>query len=932
MTEVVIVEAVRSPIGRRNGGLSTVHPADLLGTVLTELIDRSGIDPAEVGQVVAGCVSQVGEQSFNIGRTAWLSAGPAPHHRRHHGRHPVRVVAAGHQPRHQPGRLGRGRRGRRLRRRADAPGADRVELVEEAGPRRARSPRRTSPTTSSRPSSRAPSASPTSGASPGPTPTPSASPPSSGPPPAWAEGRFDGQVVAVDAPDLDDEGKPDRHHPPGRARRGPARDQPRGAGQPQAGGPPRRRAHRRQLVADQRRRRRRADDDRREGRRAGPHAAGPGRRHVPGRRRPRADADRPHRRHPAPARAHRHGHRRHRPVRDQRGVRLGRAGLAARGRGRPRAHQPQRRGHRPRPPARRHRRVPRHQGRSTSSSAPTAPPPSSPCAAAAASAPAPSSSASDRRRRGRRPPPCPRARLAARPPPPVVPPEVRHGRRAAPSSRPVALARCPSWRPPPRRWVLAAAVGLAVLVALALALLAVRWRRAPATPTGDPARPSSFGSSTATPWSSAVGGAEESVRLIGIDTPESVARDRPVECFGAEAAQRLAELLPPGTVVRLTRDVEPRDATTGCWPTCSASPTGCSSTPPRSATATRSPRTTRPTPPTAPTSSRPSGPPGPPGAGCGRRAAAPTLRWMAPRPAREGPTPTVTRPPSVASTSMVSLAERLGSPRRRPAADRDRRRPRLEPRRQRRRLRGAARRHRHQRLADGAVPVGPRGGVALPGRGRRASTSPSTPSTTCYRWGPITHAPSLLDGDGGFPRTVADLWDHADLDEVRRELRAQVERAILWGFDVSHLDSHLGAAAGQARVLRRLPRPRRRLRAADAAAQRRPRAQHRLPAAARWPPRRASSSPTTSSGSAPVGSRRAIERLLADLPPGVTEVHVHPAVDTPELRAQTPDWPARVDDHDLRGQRPQPAGPARAGSGAELIGYRELRDLQRAGG
>jgi predicted glycoside hydrolase/deacetylase ChbG (UPF0249 family) len=62
-----------------------------------------------------------------------------------------------------------------------------------------------------------------------------------------------------------------------------------------------------------------------------------------------------------------------------------------------------------------------------------------------------------------------------------------------------------------------------------------------------------------------------------------------------------------------------------------------------------------------------------------------------------------------------------------------------------------------------------------------------------YRWGPITHAPSLLDGDGGFPRTLADVWDHADLDEVRRELRAQVERAIYWGFDVSHLDSHMGA-------------------------------------------------------------------------------------------------------------------------------------------
>jgi acetyl-CoA C-acetyltransferase len=75
MSEVVIVEAVRTPIGRRNGGLSTVHPADLLAGVLTELVDRSGVDPAAVGQLVTGCVSQVGEQSFNIGRTAWLSAG-----------------------------------------------------------------------------------------------------------------------------------------------------------------------------------------------------------------------------------------------------------------------------------------------------------------------------------------------------------------------------------------------------------------------------------------------------------------------------------------------------------------------------------------------------------------------------------------------------------------------------------------------------------------------------------------------------------------------------------------------------------------------------------------------------------------------------------------------------------------------------------------
>ncbi len=75
MSEVVIVDAVRSPIGRRNGGLSTMHPADLLSEIQRSLIDRTGIDPSVVGQVVTGCVSQVGEQSYNVGRTAWLSAG-----------------------------------------------------------------------------------------------------------------------------------------------------------------------------------------------------------------------------------------------------------------------------------------------------------------------------------------------------------------------------------------------------------------------------------------------------------------------------------------------------------------------------------------------------------------------------------------------------------------------------------------------------------------------------------------------------------------------------------------------------------------------------------------------------------------------------------------------------------------------------------------
>ena len=75
MSNVVIVDAVRTPVGKRNGGLASVHPAELLGLVQKAIVERTGIDPADVGQVVGGCVSQVGEQSFNIARTAWLAAG-----------------------------------------------------------------------------------------------------------------------------------------------------------------------------------------------------------------------------------------------------------------------------------------------------------------------------------------------------------------------------------------------------------------------------------------------------------------------------------------------------------------------------------------------------------------------------------------------------------------------------------------------------------------------------------------------------------------------------------------------------------------------------------------------------------------------------------------------------------------------------------------
>ena len=75
MRDAVIVEAVRTPVGKRGGGLSGVHPADLSALVLQALAARTGIDPGLVDDVVWGCVSQIGEQTFDIARTAVLSAG-----------------------------------------------------------------------------------------------------------------------------------------------------------------------------------------------------------------------------------------------------------------------------------------------------------------------------------------------------------------------------------------------------------------------------------------------------------------------------------------------------------------------------------------------------------------------------------------------------------------------------------------------------------------------------------------------------------------------------------------------------------------------------------------------------------------------------------------------------------------------------------------
>src|SRR5919197_5715658 len=75
MPEAYIVDAVRTPVGKRGGGLAAAHPADLGAHVITGVLDRTGIDPAAVEDVIFGCVDTIGPQAGDIARTCWLAAG-----------------------------------------------------------------------------------------------------------------------------------------------------------------------------------------------------------------------------------------------------------------------------------------------------------------------------------------------------------------------------------------------------------------------------------------------------------------------------------------------------------------------------------------------------------------------------------------------------------------------------------------------------------------------------------------------------------------------------------------------------------------------------------------------------------------------------------------------------------------------------------------
>ena len=170
------------------------------------------------------------------------------------------------------------------------------------------------------------------------------------------------------------------------------------------------------------------------------------------------------------------------------------------------------------------------------------------------------------------------------------------------------------------------------------------------------------------------------------------------------------------------------------------------------------------------------------------------------------------------------------------------------------------------------------------------------------------------------------MWEHADIEEVRREARAQLERAIVWGFDVSHLDSHMWAFAYRPEFFDV---------ALDLAVE------YQLPmrlpareyeARAGFPYRKLAAeegifvADHTVHGS--YGLRDVIEQLCANPQPGLTDLFVHPAEDTPELRAACHDADNRV--NDLAALLDGTLAQRVADAGIVLVDYRVVRDAQRA--
>ena len=258
MTDVVIVEAVRSAVGKRNGSLANTHPADILGPVQMECLSRVGIASGDVDQVVGGCIDQVGAQGMNITPHRLAVPRGRPDHGLLHRRLAVRIVAARSQPGLQPHRLGGGGHRAGLRRGVDvdgSPGGQRDERSRQAGVAqllralRVHQPVRGGGTHRHR-LRHIPSGHPTN----------SDWSRSCGPRRPSARGRFETQIVPIDAVLVDEDGRKTGETVEFARDEVPRDTSPGGPGRPQAGGPRGRDPHRGDVVADRRRRGRGAAD------------------------------------------------------------------------------------------------------------------------------------------------------------------------------------------------------------------------------------------------------------------------------------------------------------------------------------------------------------------------------------------------------------------------------------------------------------------------------------------------------------------------------------------------------------------------------------------------------------------------------------------------------------------------------------------------
>ena len=208
-----------------------------------------------------------------------------------------------------------------------------------------------------------------------------------------------------------------------------------------------------------------------------------------------------------------------------------------------------------------------------------------------------------------------------------------------------------------------------------------------------------------------------------------------------------------------------------------------------------------------------------------------------------------------------------------------------------------------------------------------------------YRWRPLTDGSSLVDGEGFFPRSVEEIQAQADPAQAEAELLAQFERALAFGMDPTHIDTHMGAVghpkftlayiqlASRFRVPAMIPR-------GDEGTY------LSLGINAQAAPLIAATIAQLEEQGVPLldhvtglpldqpeGQLEQAKKLLGELPPGLTHFVFHPSIDTPELRQIAPDWPSRVANYEVFLRKE--LRDFIKNEGIHLIGYRQVRDLLR---